>query len=520
MAETTDSFFLRPQALLSADRVNAFEAINLVVYAKLPLKSKLSGSDLIAGWVRIDSAGRYTTRAPSEYDSASPELHQAIATLSYPIGPSHYEPLLAKMLEAGHRELPFFIHEHFMLVDRHKRARIFMQLHGELRDAVARGHVIVQLTDSQRADMLSGDSWMTRATFQAYLDEQGVTPWWSNSMNLHSHQRLERMAISDALKLLEGDVETTYDFDQLPSYLCAQMLLKQAPRPRDNARSPSLAEVATLAAAGAPTLELEDFQFVPPLLTPVVAEQATPPDGTTQRKPAEVRFVQQPNTEQKRDSADSRHLVAAPTTDLLGYNETEQALPQAEPTTVHEFAHESDLLRDPAGAKSDRVSILAGALSASRAEVNDAHEAAPSFNPHGLGDDSDALEGAGANSIPHATGEYRGQEEHAPHVERPEPDAFDLAFVAPRIFKREPRSAPAEPEHAQDKPPIDLTLETAYDDDMMTKREVSVFLGLSIGTIDNYRKRPDFPKERVYGPTTIRWKRSEIRQWRDRNPAS
>ena len=52
MAESTNHFFLRPSELLSAKRIDFIDAINLVVYAELPLVTALRGKELIAGfWI-------------------------------------------------------------------------------------------------------------------------------------------------------------------------------------------------------------------------------------------------------------------------------------------------------------------------------------------------------------------------------------------------------------------------------------------------------------------------------------
>ncbi|GAB3046681.1 hypothetical protein GCM10027214_05760 [Stenotrophomonas tumulicola] len=55
------------------------------------------------------------------------------------------------------------------------------------------------------------------------------------------------------------------------------------------------------------------------------------------------------------------------------------------------------------------------------------------------------------------------------------------------------------------------------DEVMLTKRQVAELLGVSVNTVDNRRSDdPYFPQAVVYGQRSLRWKRSEIRQWRDR----
>lgn len=48
---------------------------------------------------------------------------------------------------------------------------------------------------------------------------------------------------------------------------------------------------------------------------------------------------------------------------------------------------------------------------------------------------------------------------------------------------------------------------------VLGKKDVAKLLGVSTSTVDNYRKRPDFPKHLEYGSTTLRWERSAILGW-------
>ena len=58
------------------------------------------------------------------------------------------------------------------------------------------------------------------------------------------------------------------------------------------------------------------------------------------------------------------------------------------------------------------------------------------------------------------------------------------------------------------------------DDAMLTKREVAALLGVSMNTVDNYRKDfADFPEAVMYGPNTLRWRKSQIERWKRARPA-
>lgn len=50
---------------------------------------------------------------------------------------------------------------------------------------------------------------------------------------------------------------------------------------------------------------------------------------------------------------------------------------------------------------------------------------------------------------------------------------------------------------------------------LMTKKEVAEFLNVSINTVDNYRKLPDFPTESTLVANTLRWERDEIVAWQN-----
>ena len=57
MVDSLDRLFLYPQLLLKAGKVDLYDAINLVVYAKVPLVTVRRGKELVAGSIRLDEAG-------------------------------------------------------------------------------------------------------------------------------------------------------------------------------------------------------------------------------------------------------------------------------------------------------------------------------------------------------------------------------------------------------------------------------------------------------------------------------
>lgn len=242
MGETTDRFFLRPHQLLSASEVDVYDAINLVVYAKLPLKNVLRGKSLVAGFIRFGEKdfGR-TYMAPKQRDELLGKFEEQIAPLRYPVSPRQYEPLLENMVEAGETALPFFFHEHHQLVDRRRRSALFYELHVDLVNAASRKEMALQITDSERTYLVPSGAWMTRKTFNAYLDDQGVTPWWNNDLNVKSHARLERILLSDALRIPDINTQEAYDDQHVPSFLFGEMLLRRSQSPRGYARSAPVA---------------------------------------------------------------------------------------------------------------------------------------------------------------------------------------------------------------------------------------------------------------------------------------
>ena len=268
MAETNDRFFLHPRELLAASEINFLDAINLVVYATLPLKTSLRGSSLIAGYMYRDGNGDITqTQWLPEKDDLIRKYAEYIDGLVYPVAPGHYEPLLDKMCRAKESVLPYFFHEHHMMVDRRRRAAMFARLYKKRQEEIAKKNARTENLESEKESTLPQATSFTSSELQSYLRTQGVAQWWKDESNLASHTHLERVVLSDSLSLPEArspgwgademqrlsdnlhqGMETqspaivvevrqgnqqspeheSYDDTQLPSLLLAEKLLKQS----------------------------------------------------------------------------------------------------------------------------------------------------------------------------------------------------------------------------------------------------------------------------------------------------
>lgn len=289
MSELSDRYFVRPRSLLAADKVNIYDAINLVIYAKLPLKSVLQGSALVAGFFERDTRGVSSALLTAEQKRQLLIRYQnELEALRYPIAPSQYERLLEDMVEAGETILPMFVHEHHLLVDRNRRAHLFSQLHGELHVGVKNGNLILQVSDSERTQFLASHAWMTTATLATYLEKHGVAPWWAKEENLTTHARLERILLSDTLSLPSNYDGEAYELEQLPSVVFGGMLLKQSSLPRGfsrpvSAERPQNTDAGARTEAPTPsTMELEQQQ---PTQEPVRVGSLATRDATTPKRP-------------------------------------------------------------------------------------------------------------------------------------------------------------------------------------------------------------------------------------------
>lgn len=232
MSDVVDRCFLRPRGMFTARQVNAWDAVNLVAYAKAPLVTARRGADLVAGFLSCEQLETPALMTLSLRDRILSRYPAHLAAIRYPVAPSQYESLLEEMLQNGESALPFFFHEHHLLVDRRRRANVFLQAYGRLVEDVRVGNVVLQRTESERASHFTADAWMTAETFAAYLERSGVAPWWQDPKNADSHERLERVLLSHALKVPDPEISEQYDPEQLPSRLFASMLIAQIVRAR------------------------------------------------------------------------------------------------------------------------------------------------------------------------------------------------------------------------------------------------------------------------------------------------
>lgn len=241
MIDSVDKMFLQPRLVLASRRVDLDDAINLVIYAKIPLISVRRGKDLVAGFICLDESGS----VKREYSQSRTQLllekyGPDIESFRYPIGPAQYEPLLEKMVVAKDLALPYFYQEHHYVADRRLRANLFLELHSELQQIVNKGEVVLQLSDSERTYVLFDRAWMTAETLRDYLNHNGVVPWWHDEENIKTHTRLELIRMSDGLDGAQLASFKEYDVQQLPSYLYAQMLLKRGFDLFENLRPPQV----------------------------------------------------------------------------------------------------------------------------------------------------------------------------------------------------------------------------------------------------------------------------------------
>lgn len=384
MRNNSSCVFLYPRSLLTADKIDVFEAINLVVYAKLPLKSAGHGKELVAGFIQSDKAESAPWLLSQRLrDEFLDRYGKAIGALQYPVGPAQYESLFEMMAESGDEALPYFFHEHHLLVDRQRRAAMFLQYYSELAELTKQRVVTLQLTDSERAHMLVPNAWMTRDSLRTYLDHQGVLPWWQREMNLTSHARLERILMSDTVGAPAISQVQMYDVSQLPSYVFGELLLRRLRAARRFARG-----------------------------------------------------------------GDSKPAASG----VVG----------------------------PEGGSSSR----------------DVSRAAPCAN------------GRVEARLPQATEMQTGLDQAGASVGRGLAEAKPMAVGGLAIAQ-----APVETVQAAVQSVLPAGVST--DETMLTKRGVAELLNVSVNTVDNYRKRPGFPKETCYGNNVIRWDRGEIRRWMD-----
>lgn len=278
MGDSLDTLFLHPRAALTARKINVYDAINLVVYAKLPFIGMRRGKETVAGFIHLDRSGsRPAVRVLPQFQRREflRKYEREIESLRYPVTPAQYEPLLERMVATREPAIPFFFHEHHYLVDKRRRAALFATLHAELATQVSKGDVVLQLTDSERTRWMVSHAWMTAETLRAYLNFYGVAPWWEEEENLVTHSRLELVLLSD-----EGNPTEEYDSQQLPSYLFGKMLLQRARLPFGRGHESESVGSAEAVESGRPVGEFSNIHDKPPRRTASSAASASKSDDS------------------------------------------------------------------------------------------------------------------------------------------------------------------------------------------------------------------------------------------------
>ncbi len=375
MNALTDSQFLRPRNLIDAERIEVVDAINLVVYAKLPLKSILKGFDLIAGFVHDPVSGSRNGIHEHEVSRLRRDFNSFADRLRFPLATEDFEPLYDRLLVAGHDCLPHFFHDEHLLVDKRRRAAMFLAEYNALQADLRAKHFIIQLSETERAYTLTLSAWMSRPTLASYLEDRGVWPWWSNKANAATHSRIERILPSDAMLATEFNEREAYVNSRSLSYTFAEMLLRRCPIGRRHFASAALTSTKN-----------KDAAFV---------EMKT---ETPAKQEETSRLVQRPKPDEQLILSEDKETRAAP-------------------SLFDEFARAKTLAKQR------------------------------NFPPE----------------------RERALEQLGPEVE--------------------------------DGP------------DYISKEDIANLLRVHTNTVDNWRKRPDFPKEVKLGPTTLRWERRAVMAW-------
>jgi predicted DNA-binding transcriptional regulator AlpA len=381
MGETTDRFFLYPRQLLSGGKVDVLDAVNLVIYAKVPLVEMRSGRDLVNGFVGRENPYGNAFLTQKHEDEIFDRFRKSIDVLKFPVTPSQYQPLLEEMLERGEYALPYFYQEHQQVVDRRQRIALFAEVHAELQKEFESNALPLHRTESELSNVCALGSWMAPRTFRAYLERRGVAPWWESESNIASHARLERILPTDSSRGRGFTYVPGYDLQNVPSFVFASMLLQ---------RSQSRQGYANISHLGA-----VDFRS---------AEHRSPEEELPKKQVVATR----PQALRERSENETRDYETQPAADHL-----------------------------PSQSQEVKRSIR----------------------------DGQPLENAksGISQVSH-------------------PDILPATL---------PKTG----------------------EGLLTKKQVSKLLGVSENTVDNYRRRPGFPKEIKLGSHTVRWERSAIEGW-------
>lgn len=526
MVESADRHFLRPRQLLSADRIDFFDAINLVIYAKLPLLSVLKGRDLIAGYIRRDeTSGINSLRSFHGEVELLERYSHHIDRLTFPVGPSVYEPLLDHMSRANEYALPYFFHEHHLMVDRRRRAALFALQYKELQGDVMSGNVSLQKTDAELSSMLIAGSWMTNDTLIEYLRKRGVLPWWENEANLSSHALLERMVLSDSLTgspaSTLGDV--VYASQRLPEPFGPRWTGPrnqiQGPANTPEAASQGLTLPASDAAVPSTPSSRGLLQRFLAAVKPTVSSNGADSKGgdeaSGQIDPSKV--------EDARTTAGSdvqqKHLTALGVggdNQQQGVEKQSQAIPlevelitprippeheQYDEQQAPSYLLATKLLRHSRFRRGDQQAPLG--IQAPSAPLKASDLPLPP---------TEMLGSPVATEVPREKGKAPAKEPPVPvtHHQQAATDKED--FSAKNRGSNE-RTALGNQSQASTDPADEYADET-----LMTRDDVAEFLNRHVNSVDNYRKQPGFPDAVLIGDSPM-WKRGQIRKWRDRKSA-
>ena len=512
MAESTDRHILRPRELLSANRIDFYDAINLVIYAKLPLLSALKGRDLIAGYVRRGETGGIEplTKFGGETELLR-KYARVVDALTFPVGPNVYEPLLDHMSRANEYALPYFFHEHHLMVDRRRRAALFAQHYKELQIDVMKGTVILHLTEAERAPMLLSGGWMTNDTLRKYLHERGVLPWWGNEKNLSSHALLERMVMSDSLSASPAVTSSpeTHSPQRLPEPFNIRSIPPlnhtQEPKTRE-AASPDRNPPQTAGVVSSTPINQGLLQRILAAFTPAARSDAPHRADNNQALGRIDQFKTVIST-QASSASDQQHRDGEKPREAIA---VEVRLIDVQTPPEHQVYDEQQA---PSFLLAEKF------LKSSRFRVG-----TPTLPPT-MQTESQPLKAADASKSPAETRRTLVTPE-APHrevkvnaAESPRPTTHpQLESIGKddiSIAKRESKGGLGSSSEAQERA---READASSDETLLTREEVAVFINRHVNSVDNYRKRPDFPAPVFIGDSPM-WKRGQIRKWMDRKSA-
>ena len=470
MAESAHCNFVRPRELLSATRIDFVDAINLVIYAKLPLLTALKGRRLIAGYLLRDEIGGARMMRSFRGDKQLLDNYaRQIDRLTFPVSPSLYEPLLDQISRANEYALPYFFHEHHLMVDRRRRAALFGKHYKLLQGEVTKGSVKLQVTEADDTSILLDGAWMTSETLRAYLHGRGVLPWWGNEENIHSHLTLERVFLHDWLSHPRAGVDEQEETRRRsPEFLRENRVnlrewLGRPSEPRPD-QKPAAQDQTNALRHGDSDSSAAAWSSLTGDFLPGQMESPQPhlsqSTNTTLEAPIELILPPVPPEQEPYDEQQLPSFLLAEK--LIKQMRVAADVPQEPPTSYTQ--HYSPI----------RPIVLV-----------DSHKQETPVQVQRLESSADADPNQRARAS-----SFEGRQ------------AGELATAPAPGYTTISESSTSESDGLSD-------------ESMLSKKQIAGLLSVSPNTVDNYRKLPGFPKEHEYGANTIRWKRSEILQWRD-----